>query len=200
MNKYLAIFAAFLAATCVFMGAAIRSLTSEKNRLKSNQTALLDSVDTYWTKAGKLAAGRQALELTNKELRESRADLERTIKDLGIKLKRVEAIAQAATETKAEVRVEIRDSIVYRDTALVRLQAIAWADPWVDVRGEIEARRMSLAVESHDTLTQVIHRVPKHFLGIPYGCKAIRQEIRSSNPHTVITYTEYIELPKNRKR
>ena len=70
MNKYLAIFAAFLAAACVFMGVAIRSLSNEKNRLKSNQTALLDSVATYHTKTGKLAASCQVLELTNKELKE----------------------------------------------------------------------------------------------------------------------------------
>lgn len=200
MNKYLAIFAAFLAAACVFMGVTIRSLSNEKNRLKSNQTALLDSVATYHTKTGKLAASCQALELTNQELKESRADLEQTVKDLGVKLKRAEAIAKTATETKLDVKTEIRDSIVYRDTALVRLQSITWADPWITVRGEIENRRVSLAVQSRDTLTQVIHRVPKRFLGIPYGCKAIRQEIRSSNPHTIITYTEYIELPKNRKR
>ena len=199
MNKYLAIFAAFLAAACVFMGVAIRSLYNEKNRLKSNQTALLDSVATYHTKNGKLAASCQALELTNRELKESRADLEQTVKDLGVKLKRAEAIAKTATETKLDVKTEIRDSIVYRDT-LVRLQSITWVDPWITVRGEIENRRVSLAVQSRDTLIQVIHRVPKRFLGIPYGCKAIRQEIRSSNPHAIITYTEYIELPKNRKR
>ena len=199
MNKYLAIFAASLAAACVFMGVAIRSLYNEKNRLKSNQTALLDSVATYHTKTGKLAASCQVLELTNQELKESRADLEQTVKDLGIKLKRAEAIAKTATETKLDVKTEIRDSIVYRDT-LVRLQSITWTDPWITVRGEIENRRVSLAVQSRDTLIQVIHRVPKRFLGIPYGCKAIRQEIRSSNPHAIITYTEYIELPKNRKR
>lgn len=199
MNKYLAIFAAFLVAACVFMGVAIRSLYNEKNRLKSNQTALLDSVATYHTKTGKLAASCQALELTNQELKESRAELEQTVKDLGIKLKRAEAIAKTATETKLDVKTEIRDSIVYRDT-LVRLQSITWTDPWITVRGEIENRRVSLAVQSRDTLIQVIHRVPKRFLGIPYGCKAIRQEIRSSNPHAIITYTEYIELPKNRKR
>ena len=100
MNKYLAIFAAFLAAACVFMGVAIQSLYNEKNRLKSNQTALLDSVATYHTKNGKLAASCQALELTNRELKESRADLEQTVKDLGVKLKRAEAIAKTAPETK----------------------------------------------------------------------------------------------------
>ena len=200
MNKYLAVFAAFLAAVCVFMGAAIRSLHAEKNRLKSNQTALLNSVETYRTKTGKLAASCQVLELTNQELKDSRAELESTVKDLGIKLKRVEAIAQTAAETKIEVRTEVRDNIVYRDTSLVRLQAIHWADPWITVAGEIENKRISLAVHSRDTLTQVIHRVPKRFLGIPYGCKAIRQEITSTNPHTVIVYTEHIELPKNRKR
>ena len=86
------------------------------------------------------------------------------------------------------------DSIVYRDGVLDSLKMFKWSDAWVDVAGEIRGRDVSLDVVSNDTIRQIIHRVPKKFWFIKWGTKAIRQEVVSSNPHTKITYTEYIEL------
>ncbi|WP_353739197.1 DUF6549 family protein, partial [Muribaculum intestinale] len=60
----------------------------------------------------------------------------------------------------------------------------------------IRGRDVELDVVSCDTIKQIIHRVPKKFWFIKWGCKAIRQEVVSTNPHTKITYTEYIELKK----
>jgi hypothetical protein len=36
--------------------------------------------------------------------------------------------------------------------------------------------------------------VPKRFLFFKYGCKGIRQEILSKNPHSRIVYSQYIEI------
>ena len=63
----------------------------------------------------------------------------------------------------------------------------------------IRADSVSCRVVSVDTLQQIVHRVPRRFLFIRWGTKAIRQEVVSSNPHTNIVYTEYIEL-KRKKR
>jgi hypothetical protein len=49
-------------------------------------------------------------------------------------------------------------------------------------------------IARRDTLVQLVHRVPRKFLFIPFGTKAIRQEVTTKNPHTEITYTEYIVL------
>ena len=68
----------------------------------------------------------------------------------------------------------------------------------MSVEGEICGREVSCHIESVDTLHQVVHRVPRRFLGIPYGTKAIRQEITSSNPHTTVVYSEYIDLRRRR--
>jgi len=38
--------------------------------------------------------------------------------------------------------------------------------------------------------------LPRRFLFIRYGTKAIRQEMVSSNPHTQLVYTEYIEFTR----
>jgi hypothetical protein len=59
---------------------------------------------------------------------------------------------------------------------------------------------LQYAVRTVDTLHQVIHRVPRKFLFIPYGTKAIRQEVWTSNPNTELVYTEYIELSRRRKQ
>ena len=76
------------------------------------------------------------------------------------------------------------------------MQTFRWRDPWVTVEGLIERDSVACRVESTDTLRQVVHRVPRRFLFIRWGTKAIRQEVVSSNPHTRIVYTDYIELKK----
>ncbi len=200
MKKFLFYAVLILTAIVAILSAIISDLRREKRRLQGNQDALLADVEYYQTKAGRFAASVQALELEKSELRESRDDLVKTVADLNIKLRRVEAIAQATTKTNVEIRTEIRDSIVYRDTSLLRLSSINWSDAWVRVSGIITPdRHANLQIESTDTLTQIVHRVPRRFLFFRWGTKAIRQEITTSNPHTHIVYAEYIELKNKRK-
>ena len=66
--------------------------------------------------------------------------------------------------------------------------------PWVHIEGEVRRDTLLLNYHSIDTLHQIVHRVPRKFLFFRFGTKAIRQEIVSSNPHTKIVYSEYIEL------
>ena len=47
-----------------------------------------------------------------------------------------------------------------------------------------------------DTLRQVVHRIPRRFLFIRWGTKALRQEIVSTNPHTRIVYAEYVKIER----
>ena len=195
MNKYLILALCVLAAVCMALTGEVRNLRTERQRLASNQEALMADVDYYMTKAGNSAASVQALTLTKSELEKQCDGLKQTVEGLGIKLKRVQAAAQAATRTEIKVETVVRDSIVYRDTARVRLQTVKWQDPWVSVSGLIAPDRTAkLDIISVDTLTQVIHRVPKKWWFFRWGTKALRQEIVSSNPHTRIVYSKYIDI------
>lgn len=195
MKKYLILALCVLAAVCMALTGEVRNLRTERQRLASNQEALMADVEYYMTKAGNSAASVQALTLTKSELEKQCEGLKQTVKGLGIKLKRVQAAAQAATRTQIKVETVVRDSIVYRDTARVRLQAVKWQDAWVSVSGLIAPDRTAkLDIISVDTLTQVIHRVPKKWWFFRWGTKAIRQEIVSSNPHTRIVYSKYIDI------
>lgn len=205
MNKYLCIACIVLAVIVAALGGVINSLRNEKNRLAGNQEALMEDIRFYQDEAGRQAASVQSLELTKAELEAHNEEMVQVIRDLNVKLRRVEAAAKAATETKIEVQTVIKDSVVVRDSfRLERLPAIKWQDPWVKVEGLINRdSTVSLSIHSVDTLYQVVHRVPNEWWFFKWGTKAIRQEITSSNPHTKIVYSEYIELKRcgrNRKK
>lgn len=202
MKKYLLIACVILAVLCASLLGAVRELTQEKERLTGNQEALMEEVQYYQDEAGRNAASVQRLELSKAELEAYNGELTQRIEDLNIKLKRVQAATTTATQTKVEIKTVIRDSIIYVDSSrIATLPAIKWQDPWVKVDGIIMPdSTVDLSIQSVDTLYQVVHRVPKKFWFIRYGTKAIRQEITSSNPHTKIVYSEYIELKGRKKK
>ena len=177
MKKFLLLYA--LAVTLSLAG-VLRRYRTETRRLEQNQRALL-------SRAG---------------------DAER-IRQLGIRLRRVEAAATLATATEIDVQVPLHDTIARRDFAAVcdsgrlaaavrfdTVRSFRWRDPWVTVEGRIRGDSADCRVESVDTLRQVVHRVPRRFLFIRFGTKAVRQEIVSSNPHTRIVYAEYVRFAK----
>jgi type II secretory pathway pseudopilin PulG len=168
---------------------------TEKQRLSNNQEALLSDVDYYKTESGKNAASVQKLELTKSELEKYNVDLKETISDLNLKINRIQAAATTATQSNYKIKIVVKDSIAYRDVP-VKLQRIDFRDPYIDLTGTIDSGTFSGDITTRDTLVQIIHRVPKKFLFIKYGTKAIRQEVVSKNPYSKIVYTEYIELKK----
>ena len=200
MKKYLIIACAILLLLSTALICVVAGLSEEKRRLKQNQDALMNDVEYYQTEAGKSAASVQRLELSRRELEQHNEDLTNTIESLNLKLKRVQAASSTATQTRVEIQTIVKDSIVYVESGKIeKLPAIKWRDPWIKVDGLISLDgEVNLTIESVDTLHQVVHRVPKKFWFIKYGTKAIRQEIVSSNPHTKIVYSEYIEM-KGRK-
>lgn len=192
MKRILFIYA--LCATAVAAWGVLRH--KEVQRLENNQTALSEQVEYYRTRMGEQAASVRALQLRCDEFREMRQADARRIRDLGIKIRRLESSATASLESKVEVRTIVRDTVILHDT----LRVFHWCDEWVTVDGRIGRDSVTCEVTSIDTLRQVVHRVPRRFLFIRYGTKAIRQEIVSSNPHSRIVYADYIELYKRRKR
>ena len=203
MNKYLIIVCAVLGMACATLWGWNSRLTTEKDRLAGNQQALLEKAEYYETEAGKSAASVQRLLLSYSELEGNYSQMCKVADDLKVKLKRIEAATVTQTKTEVEVETVVIDSIAHRGDTLppIKLQSIKWRDPWVTVSGEIKGKDLKLNISSVDTLTQIVHRIPKKFWFIKYGTKAIRQEIVSSNPHTKIVYAEYIELDsKCRKR
>lgn len=194
MKRWVTIAMVVLVCLCSALYIHNKALRADNDRLTANQTALMQKATYYKTEAGKSAASVQKLELSNSELKANYKQVCQTAEKLGVKVKRLQSAMTTATETEVKVITQVRDSIVYRNGTVDTLKAFSWHDAWVNILGELKGRDVSLNVVSQDTLIQIVHRVPKKFLFFRWGTKAIRQEITSTNPHTKITYTEYIEL------
>lgn len=184
----------------------------EIRRLESNQESLMVDVETYRTESGLNAARADRLQLTVEEyktaLRESEgtvASQKKVINDLGVKIRRLQSVSQSVAVTGVDTTVPfIRDTLPLTRTELSAVPVcsglIEWRDPWVSLKVKVEGDGAQVQLRSVDTLYQIVHRVPKRFLCIPFGTKGIRQEIICSNPHTVLVYTEYIEFTDKRGR
>lgn len=200
MRKFLSWGAVALLAALVVSLVVVHRYAQENESLRRNQHALMQSVMLYRTKADESAARVEALELSVAEFKEYRARDAEAIRSLGIRLRRAESYAVSATRSLYEVAMPLRDTIILRDTVRDTVRLFATEDRWSRVEGVVWGDSLNFALHSVDTLRQVIHRVPRKFLFIRYGTKGIRQEIWSSNPHTELVYTEYVEFEPKKKR
>ena len=195
-TKYLYITIAILAISLWGALTLQKQTAQERDRMESNQRSLLSDVTYYKTKDSLSAASVERLELSKQEMTKYQASLVAQIEDLGVKIKRLQSASSTATETKVEIKTVIRDSIIYRDGGIDTVPCISFNDPWISFEGCLFGQTFNGLILSRDTLIQVVHRVPYQWLCLKWGTKAIRQEIMSKNPHTQITYSEYIELKK----
>ena len=197
MKKYLLIYAVLTTLIIVIGG---RILWGEQQRYKSNNEALMQSVDYYRTEADKSAASVQVLRLKCGEFEELRAADAEKIRQMGLKIRRLQSAAKSASELDLKVKTPIRDTVIVRDTVNIvdTLRLFRWQDNWVTIEGVIDRDSVACTLRSVDTLHQVVYRIPRRFWFIKFGTKALRQHIVSSNPHNEIVYTEYVQIEKKR--
>ena len=218
MTKYLIIALVICGIALGVMTKLWRREAKQSESYRQDRTALLEKVTTYRTKDSLNAAGVQRLQLSKQEIEQNNELLAKTVKSLNLKLSRLQSAGTQITETRvAAPPVPVRDTVFIwengrtdeRESGLsvypftrspvypkdtIWAQVFTWRDNWTSITGLLSNGKAWCALASTDTLTQVVHRVPKKFLFIKYGTKAIRQEIVSRNPHTKIVFAEYIEV------
>ena len=204
-----------LVAATVVAGAVILSLARDNRRLRSNIAALDEGITYYRTRLDASAASVARMQLTISELRRERRHDTEQIRSLGLRLKRVESYATAATVTSVALTLPITSDTAaimpqsQHDSTLLGRQRqdvqdmhdvresqrrFTYTTPWLHIAGVLRGDTLNLDYQMVDTLRQVVHRVPRRFLFFRFGTKGIRQEVWSSNPHTRLVYSEYIEL------
>ncbi len=172
----------------------------ENRRLTRNQNALATGCDTLRNRLNESTAETQILRLRIAEFERLRTEDAARIRALGLRLRHVEATAKAVAATDLDKRVPLHDTLVVRlrDTLVLRdtVRLFRWQDAWVTLEGEIGPDSVHCRVESVDTLHQIVYRIPRRFLFIRWGTKALRQQIASTNPHTHIVASEYVRIER----
>ena len=200
MKRKLIITALVAATVALVLGSATAIVTQRQTicRLRKNQAALVEQLhrQSDSTKRGNhLSVVR--LRLTTGELEELRSDYTERIRQLGLRLGRINAISQTTSAMLLDtiaLAVPAGDSIGAAPLAPLATSRYEWSDGWVSLRADLVGDTLRWHLTSRDTLLQVVHRVPYRWWIFRWGTKAIRQEIRSSNPHTHLVYSEYIEI------
>ena len=143
--------------------------------------------------------GVKTLTLTVDELKEHESQLTDKCKELELKLKRVQSITQAGTQSDYNLRGEVRDSIVYVPLrgAYDTLRCSDYQDPYISFSYCVDSANIYTAdITTRDTITAIAHRIPKKFLFFRYGTKEIKMEVLSSNPHTSLTTATHVVVEK----
>lgn len=195
----LGIYAIIILTVAVFtLSWLYRNSLEEKGRLKDNQNSLLSEIKHYVTKDSLNVASVEKLTLSNHEFKTHNEGLVKTVESLNIKVRRLQSVSETAISSDYTIKTRIKDSIRWTDKSKPpdTLKCIDHKEKWLQIKGCIEKKEFSGSIHIPDTIIQIVHRVPRKFLFIKYGTKAIRQEVLSKNPHTSIAFTKYIEFKK----
>lgn len=198
--KNFALLAALGIILCLGIFAAIQGTQlarskQETARLDANQTALLTELAQERNAAGQLQSTVQALTLRRDELEAMLPAYERRLREMNIRLKDAQHLAQIATETAAQVTARPDTVIKYVqgvpviDTAARRFR---FFDEWIEAEISVTDTGAALRLHVNDSLTVVAHKERRR-------CIFRRPKVKyytavSANPYTTVTGISYIEL------
>ena len=190
----------FFIAICILVillagavGLLLRERATSRRLAENNRTLTSQlSHSNQLVASQRLSIGR--LRMTIGELEElRRAEAER-VRSLGLNLRNVRTLSFTATSTLLDTLITPATPSSTRLSDSIR-SPLRWSDEWISLTLTPQADgSQRLHLQSHDTLTQVVHRIPHRWWIFRWGTKAIRQEIHSSNPHTKLVFSEYIEI------
>ena len=156
----------------------IQEQKAEIGRLDRNVSALSASEVQYKTKLGDAAVKRQALEMSQKELKKLNADLHKEISALNVRVK--DALSASRTITKTVIVETVKvDTINNIPTA-------EYSDPWNTIRSETMGDSTKLFYAGTDSIVGVVSVKRKRFLFFRWGVKAIEYDLSNKNPKTKI--------------
>lgn len=173
---------------------------ADRERLEKNQQALLEENERYRINDSLNAYSSALLSVKMSEFKENFSQLHANIKELGLRMKRVESVTSTLAQSNYQITTPVVDSVVFSQMAGTiekdTLKTVRYDSPHISLSGYIQDHLFTGEIATYDTLTQVVHRIPRRFLFLRWGTKQLRQEIYSSNPHTHITYSRVIEIRK----
>ena len=180
MNKILLIAALVLTGAVVFLTGTVKRQKAEISRLDDNITAVTETARKYKTKAGDNAEEVRRLTLKHSELEMFNADLEKKVREMGIKLRDVQAVNRMESETKLTVTVP---NVTPKTVKSVNRFA-HYFDGWNDVKVESYPDSTKIDIKNVDTLDVVTHVKQKRFLFFRVGKPIPKTTVSNKNPKT----------------
>lgn len=199
MNRTTGIFLAailLLSLTVWFQQRRAARLTKERDKYQMNSDAMLSDMKRWQVDSTTIAVDVKSLRLSADEYERYRAEDAAKIKQMGVKIKNLEAVAKHNIEVDAPIHASVRDSIIIRDTVPVLVKTVTMNTPHIQLNGMIEKDSLIGTVRLPVVLHQAIWIEYKRRWLFWKKVKAVHQTITTDNPHVQITYSEYINIQK----
>lgn len=171
-------------------------LVEERDRYQQNSNALLSEVKRMQLDSTTMALDVHGLKLTVDEYKKFRTEDAEKIRQMGVKLKNLEATARHEISVDAPINAVVRDTVIIRDSSQVRAQQIEMRTPYIQLSGLLEKQQLQGKIHIPVTLRQAIWIEYKRKWIFWKKVKAVHQIISSDNPYVEINYSEYIMIGK----
>ncbi len=171
-------------------------LIKSRDKYQQNTETLLSDIRQYKLDSTRIATETSRLQLTIEEYKRYKEEDTKTIKELGISIKRLKASIQHQASVNVPINVPVKDSVVYKDS-LIMIPTIKLSNKYVNIDAIIENNTLKGSMSLDVQLKQFVYVEPKYrFLWFKWGVKGINQVIISDNPYVKINYSEFIEINK----
>ena len=171
-------------------------LKQERDRHEQNSDALLSDLKRWQVDSATMATDVKTLRLSVDEFKRYRTSDLAKIKEMGIKIKHLEAAAKHEIEVNAPIHAAIRDSVVVRDSVTTQVQAVSMVNPFIQLHGVIELDSLIGSVHLPVTLRQTVWIEYKRRWLFWKKVKAVHQVITTDNPYVEVKYSEFIHIQK----
>ena len=199
MKKVIIIAILVLGIVCFLQYRHIGHLRTETYTYKQNMNTLMQDVGRYRTSDSLNAVKVSTLTLELREMESYRAKDMQLIESLQVKKRELERITSMQMQTIANIKGQVKDSIVYRDK-IIRdtIKALDVSNEWIDLHGVVYNDGVfDGTLEVRDSLTVVETVRYRRFLGFLWKTKRVRHrtvDVVNKCPYTQITGLESIVI------
>jgi len=197
--KVLAILLAASIMALLLLNGRLNKIRQDRDRYQGNYRSLETGMVEIQTRDSLKGIRIRELELNRQELKDYyEGELARTLKDMDIRLRKMESFTNTAIETTNNINTIFKDTLV-SDT--VRLERLSYRSQWFDIDITKSGPEALIKAVSRDSLIQVVHWYREGpWLTRWARRKEYQQDIISANPDSRITYSRYIVPEKRRAR
>lgn len=172
-----------------------QNLREENQRLEGNVRSLSIGLKQIQLENGAIAGQSEVLTLRIQELKTLFPLQFKAILEAGVKPERAQQVSTTIIETQKQIVTTIRDSLIH-DT--IRVKVFSYSDPWYTIQGQALGDTQRVQIQSRDSLIQVVFKGErtKPWLWI-FSPRRIQQRMFSSNPNSIIKYSQTINIQKH---
>jgi hypothetical protein len=172
-----------------------QNLREENQRLEGNVRSLSIGLKQIQLENGAIAGQSEVLTLRIQELKTLFPLQFKAILEAGVKPERAQQVSTTIIETQKQIVTTIRDSLIH-DT--IRVKVFSYSDPWYTIKGQALGDTQRVQIQSRDSLIQVVFKGErtKPWLWI-FSPRRIQQRMFSSNPNSIIKYSQTINIQKH---